>query len=87
VITGSDVTLVAWGGQVNVLRKACEMAAEVGISCELIDLRTILPWDVEAVTSSVMKTGRLIISHEAPVSNHQHHHNPQHCEQLSNNSI
>lgn len=44
------------------------MAAEIGISCELIDLRTILPWDVEAVTNSVMKTGRLIVSHEAPVS-------------------
>ncbi|CAE7542442.1 bkdB, partial [Symbiodinium microadriaticum] len=66
VLTGSDVTLVGWGGQINVLRKACEMAAEAGISCELIDLRTLLPWDIEAVTASVMKTGRLIVSHEAP---------------------
>ena len=44
------------------------MAATVGISCELIDLRTLLPWDVQSVVSSVCKTGRLIISHEAPVS-------------------
>lgn len=47
--------------------QACDLAAEVGISCELIDLRTILPWDVETITRSVEKTGRLIISHEAPV--------------------
>lgn len=43
------------------------MAEAEGISCELIDLRTLLPWDVEMVTNSVMRTGRLIISHEAPV--------------------
>ena len=43
------------------------MAEDAGISCELIDLRTILPWDIETVTESVRKTGRLVISHEAPV--------------------
>jgi 2-oxoisovalerate dehydrogenase E1 component beta subunit len=43
------------------------MAAEKGISCELIDLRTLQPWDRETVTKSVSKTGRLIVSHEAPV--------------------
>eukprot|EP00602_Paraphysomonas_sp_CaronLab_P011006 CAMPEP_0185020988 /NCGR_PEP_ID=MMETSP1103-20130426/3646_1 /TAXON_ID=36769 /ORGANISM="Paraphysomonas bandaiensis, Strain Caron Lab Isolate" /LENGTH=321 /DNA_ID=CAMNT_0027552247 /DNA_START=207 /DNA_END=1172 /DNA_ORIENTATION=- len=66
VRTGTDITLVGWGGQVHVLNKACDMAEKAGISCELIDLRSLLPWDVEAVTSSVMKTGRLIVSHEAP---------------------
>ncbi len=64
---GTDVTLVGWGAQVHVISKACEMAALEGISCELIDLRTILPWDIEIVTRSVLKTGKLIISHEAPV--------------------
>jgi pyruvate/2-oxoglutarate/acetoin dehydrogenase E1 component len=52
---------MACGGQ------ACDLAAEAGISCELIDLRTILPWDVETIAASVQKTGRLLISHEAPV--------------------
>jgi len=64
--TGSDITLVGWGGQLHVMAKACDMAAKEGISCELIDLRTLAPWDQEAVTASVVKTGRLIISHEAP---------------------
>jgi len=65
VSTGSDITLVGWGGQVNVLKKAAESAKELGISCEVIDLRTLLPWDTETVINSVNKTGRLIVSHEA----------------------
>jgi len=39
-----------------------------GISCELIDLQTLLPWDRETVTKSVCKTGRVIVSHEAPIT-------------------
>lgn len=66
VQTGKDVTVVGWGGQMLVLKKAVELVAAEGISCELIDLRTLLPWDVEAVTKSVVKTGRLVVSHEAP---------------------
>lgn len=65
---GKDVTLVGWGGQIGVLHKAVALAEEVGISCEVIDLRTLLPWDEETVYHSVVKTGRLIITHEAPVS-------------------
>ena len=65
---GKDVTLVGWGGQMLVLEKACKLAESVGISCELIDLRTLLPWDVDTVAKSVMKTGRLIVSHEAPIT-------------------
>jgi 2-oxoisovalerate dehydrogenase E1 component beta subunit len=49
-VLGSDVTLVAWGTQVHVLRDVVTMAQEqLQLSCELIDLRTILPWDVETV--------------------------------------
>lgn len=63
---GSDITLLAWGAQVEIIQKAAAMAAEIGISCEVIDLRSILPWDAALVCESVMKTGRLVINHEAP---------------------
>jgi 2-oxoisovalerate dehydrogenase E1 component beta subunit len=65
---GTDITLLAWGAQMGYLELAAELADKEGISCELIDLRTILPWDVETVVDSVKKTGRLLISHEAPVT-------------------
>jgi 2-oxoisovalerate dehydrogenase E1 component beta subunit len=39
-----------------------------GLSCEIIDLRTIFPWDEETVLKSVKKTGKCIITHEAPTS-------------------
>lgn len=66
---GNDVTVVGWGGHLRVLEEACDLAMEKdGISCELIDLQTIVPWDVDCVTESVCKTGRLVVSHEAPIS-------------------
>lgn len=70
VRSGDDVTLVGWGAQVRVLEKAAELAANNldGISCEVIDLQTLLPWDVDTVANSVCKTGKLIVSHEAPLT-------------------
>ena len=68
VKTGSDITVVGWGAQVHVLQQACEKAEDLGISCELIDLRSLLPWDIDAVEASVKKTGRLLVSHEAPIT-------------------
>lgn len=65
---GSDITLLAWGQQMDYMEKAAEMAEKDGISCELIDLRSILPWDVETVCESVAKTGRLLIAQEAPLT-------------------
>jgi 2-oxoisovalerate dehydrogenase E1 component beta subunit len=65
---GSDITLLAWGAQMEVIEQAAEMAEKAGISCELIDLRTIVPWDIETVAASVFKTGRLVVSHEAPLT-------------------
>ncbi|AWL11873.1 3-methyl-2-oxobutanoate dehydrogenase (2-methylpropanoyl-transferring) [Saliniradius amylolyticus] len=65
---GSDITLLAWGQQMDYMEKAAEMAEKDGISCEIIDLRSILPWDVEAVCESVAKTGRLLIAQEAPLT-------------------
>lgn len=66
---GSDITLVGWGSQVGRLQAAAARAAKEGISCEVIDLQTICPWDVDTVEASVKKTGRLIIAHEAPSTN------------------
>ena len=65
---GTDITVLGWGAQMEVTEKAVEKAEEDGVSCEVIDLRTILPWDVETVTQSVLKTGRLVISQEAPIT-------------------
>jgi 2-oxoisovalerate dehydrogenase E1 component beta subunit len=65
---GTDITLLGWGAQIEILQKAAEMALDDGVSCEIIDLRSILPWDAEAVINSVMKTGRLLINHEAPLT-------------------
>ena len=47
---------------------AAAMAEQEGISCEIIDLRTILPWDEKTVFDSVRKTGRCIVTHEAPLT-------------------
>ncbi|XP_023297384.2 2-oxoisovalerate dehydrogenase subunit beta, mitochondrial [Lucilia cuprina] len=66
---GKDVTLIGWGTQVHVLLEVAEMAKkELKIDCEVIDLVSILPWDRDTVTKSVKKTGRVIVSHEAPLT-------------------
>lgn len=63
---GTNVTLIAWGAMVRECQKASIEAQKLGISCEIIDLRTISPWDKETVIKSVQKTGRAVIAHEAP---------------------
>lgn len=64
---GEDITCVGWGAQIKALKEASKMAKEKkNISCEIIDLQSILPWDKQAIVSSVKKTGRLLIAHEAP---------------------
>jgi 2-oxoisovalerate dehydrogenase E1 component beta subunit len=65
---GTDITLLAWGAQMEIVEKAAELASADGISCEIIDLRTILPWDIETVANSVTKTGRFVVSQEAPLT-------------------
>jgi pyruvate dehydrogenase E1 component alpha subunit len=61
---GNDLTLVTYGGMVPVSLKAAEAAAGEGIGVEVIDLRTIYPWDVETVAESVRKTGRMLFVQE-----------------------
>jgi len=69
VVPGKDVTIIAWGTQVHVVREVAQIVQErLGVSCEVIDLRTILPWDRDTVFESVRKTGRCIVSHEAPLT-------------------
>lgn len=65
---GTDITLVAWGAQVSIIQQAAVMAEAEGISCAVIDLCSLLPWDIETVCASVKHTGRLLINHEAPVT-------------------
>ncbi len=64
---GLDVTVVAYGAMLhNCLAAAKQSEEEEGISCEVVDLRTLMPFDVDTVLNSVQKTGRLVIVHEAP---------------------
>ncbi|HCD59104.1 MULTISPECIES: alpha-ketoacid dehydrogenase subunit beta [Exiguobacterium] len=65
VSEGTDVTLIAWGAMVQVAQKAATAAQERGISCEVLDLRTLYPLDRETIAASVQKTGRAVIVHEA----------------------
>ena len=62
---GTDVTLVTWSRTVQAASAAVETASKNGISVELIDLRTIWPWDRDTVLASAAKTGRLVVAHEA----------------------
>jgi pyruvate dehydrogenase E1 component beta subunit len=62
---GRDLTLVSWSRQVHACAEACERLAAQGVEAELIDLRTIWPWDREAVLGSCARTGRLLVVHEA----------------------
>lgn len=61
---GADVTLVTWSQAVAPASEAAEAAAQKGVSAEVIDLRTLWPWDEEAVLRSVEKTGRLVVAQE-----------------------
>jgi len=63
---GDQVTILAWGAMVHTCLEAAEQGAQVGYDLEVIDLRTLLPFDVEAILTSVQKTGRVVIVHEAP---------------------
>lgn len=66
VRTGSHVTVVCWGMLVFMATQVADMLASEGISVEVIDLRSIVPLDMETVLASVKKTGKCLIAHEAP---------------------
>jgi pyruvate/2-oxoglutarate/acetoin dehydrogenase E1 component len=66
---GRDLTVVTWGPmRHDCVRVAERLALEEGLDVEVIDLRSLVPFDVDAVIRSVQRTGRLVIVHEAPLS-------------------
>ncbi|HXN30935.1 MAG TPA: alpha-ketoacid dehydrogenase subunit beta [Polyangiaceae bacterium] len=63
---GKDVTVLAWGAMLYEAVVAADDAAKQGIDCEVVDLRTLWPVDIDAIVTSVKKTGRVVVVHEAP---------------------
>ena len=62
---GSDLTIITYGAMVYTAEEAAEQAAEQdGTSVEIVDLRTVTPWDRQAVLESVAKTSKVIVLHE-----------------------
>ena len=62
---GTDATLVTWSATLPVALSAAQWASGEGISVEVVDLRTLWPWDTNTVLTSVRRTGRLLVAHEA----------------------
>ena len=62
---GKDVSLFAWGYMTHVCLDAAKRMAEKGVECDVVDLRTLVPLDIDAVLDSVKKTGRAVIVYEA----------------------
>ena len=63
---GTQVTLLAWSGMVSIADEAAKKAEAEGVSVEVVDLRTLMPFDIDTILDSVKKTGRCVIVHEAP---------------------
>lgn len=66
--TGDDVTLISWGACIHETMQAASALEEEGVSCEVIDVATIKPLDINTILTSVEKTGRAVIIHEAAKS-------------------
>ena len=62
---GTDLTLVTWSRALQASLEAAELAAGQGVSVEVIDLRTLWPWDRDTVFASAARTGRLLVVHES----------------------
>jgi len=62
---GKDVTIISWGAMMRVTKEAVEEIESSGTSCEVIDLRTLWPFDMETIRKSCEKTGRVVIVQEA----------------------
>ncbi len=62
---GGDITIVSWSACAREAERAGEILAEQGVAAEVIDLRTLWPWDQELVLASASKTGGVLVAHEA----------------------
>jgi pyruvate dehydrogenase E1 component beta subunit len=65
---GKDLTLIAWSAAVNLALQAAEALATEGIEATVVDIRSLLPLDVETLVAAVQKTGRCVVIHEAPLT-------------------
>jgi pyruvate dehydrogenase E1 component beta subunit len=65
---GDDITLVAWSAAVELCLRAADKLALEGVSTAVVDLRTLVPFDVQTVVDAVAKTRRCVVVHEAPLS-------------------
>jgi len=65
---GGDVTLISYGPSIRTCQEACEEASADGVEIELIDLRSLVPLDLDTIMESVKKTGRAVVVHEAQVT-------------------
>jgi pyruvate dehydrogenase E1 component beta subunit len=63
---GEDITLVSWGAMIKETRAAAARLEESGVSVEVLDLRTLSPIDHDGLVASAVKTGRVVVIHEAP---------------------
>jgi pyruvate dehydrogenase E1 component beta subunit len=63
---GSDLTLVAWGAMMREARHVADVLDRRGVSPELVDVRSLVPLDIDTLAASVSKTGRAVVVHEAP---------------------
>ncbi len=68
IAEGKDVTLISYSYMLDVARKAAEALVKYGIECEIVDLRTISPLDIDCILKSVKKTGRVVILEEGTIS-------------------
>ncbi|MGQ0847842.1 MAG: alpha-ketoacid dehydrogenase subunit beta [Actinomycetota bacterium] len=65
-VEGDQVSLITWGAMTKETRKAVEILAGEGVAAEMIDVRSLVPLDLDLILASVEKTGRAVIVHEAP---------------------
>jgi pyruvate dehydrogenase E1 component beta subunit len=65
---GDHATLITWGGMVARCLQAAQAAAEDGVELEVVDLRTLVPLDLQGLVDAARKTGRVVVVHEAPMT-------------------